>query len=211
MTSRLLPRLQFLRQIHFDLTAAPVHKIPIKIKTEDYPLPLYGGRHLVTMLPGSGIGPEMTYHVRDIFATAQVPVDFEIIDGAGEELVRNAVTSIRRNRVAIKGNLKNVIDNEGFIAPNVIIRTKLDLFVYVLHYKTYENVKARCPDLDIIIVRQNTEGEYALLEHESVKGVVESMKIITRDNTNRLAKFAFEMARQHGRRKVTAVHKSKQL
>ena len=153
----------------------------------------------------------MTSHVKEIFATAQAPVDFEIIEGTGEELVRNAITSVRRNRVAIKGNLKSVIDEDGFIAPNVMIRTKLDLFVYVTHYKTYKNVYSKWPDLDLVIVRQNTEGEYALLEHESVNGVVESLKIVTRENTERLAKFAFEHARKHGRRKITVVHKSKQL
>ena len=211
MSSRLLPRLTHLRQVHSELTTNSFHKIPHHIKPETSPLPLYGGRHLVTLLPGIGIGPEMTSHVKEIFATAQAPVDFEIIEGTGEELVRNAITSVRRNRVAIKGNLKSVIDEDGFIAPNVMIRTKLDLFVYVTHYKTYKNVYSKWPDLDLVIVRQNTEGEYALLEHESVNGVVESLKIVTRENTERLAKFAFEHARKHGRRKITVVHKSKQL
>jgi isocitrate dehydrogenase (NAD+) len=209
MASRLLPRLA--RSLHSETVGTNLHKTPSRIKSEAVPVPLYGGRHLVTLLPGSGIGPEMTSHVRDVFAAAQVPVDFEVINGSGEELVRNAITSVRRNRVALKGNLRNVIDDAGFIAPNVLIRARLDLFVYVIHYRTYEEVHSKVPGLNLIILRQNTEGEYAMLEHESVKGVVESMKIVTRDNTQRFARFAFEHARKHGRRKVTAVHKSKQL
>lgn len=211
MTSRVLSRLLNFRQVHSAEITHHKTSSRTRLKTENLPLPIYGGRRLVTMLPGYGLGPEMTSYVKEIFATAQVPVDFEIIEGIGEEFIQNAVTSIKRNRVAIKGNLKNVIDEEGFIAPNVMLRTKLDLFVYVIHYRSYENVPARFPNLNLVIVRQNTEGEYAMLEHESVKGMVESMKIVTRENTERLAKFAFEHARKHGRTKVTVVHKSKQL
>jgi hypothetical protein len=93
------------------------------------------------------------------------PGRFEVINGSGEELVRNAITSVRRNRVALKGNLRNVIDDAGFIAPNVLIRARLDLFVYVIHYRTYEEVHSKVPGLNLIILRQNTEGEYAMLEH----------------------------------------------
>lgn len=122
----------------------------------------------------------MCQHVRDVFNTAQVPVDFEVIEGSGENFLEESMTSIKRNRIAIKGNLQNVIEEDGFIAPNVLLRTKLDLFVYVIHYKSYPNVKATIPHLNLIIIRQNTEGEYAMLEHETVSGVVESMKIMTK-------------------------------
>lgn len=187
------------------------HKTPQKIKTDALPISKYGGRHIVTMLPGVGIGPEMNNHVREVLVVAQAPIDFEVIEGSGEDLVANAVLSLRRNRVGIKGNLENILADSGFIAPNVTIRSKLDLFVFVVHCKTYPLINARFPNLDLVIIRQNTEGEYAMLEHESVRGMVESMKIITRENTEKLAHFSFDYVRKNGRKKITVIHKSQDL
>ncbi|KAG5862789.1 hypothetical protein JTB14_013576 [Gonioctena quinquepunctata] len=166
------------------------------------PLPTYGGRHIVTMLPGIGAGPQMMEYVKQIYQAAYIPVDFEVIDD--EDPGDMALNSIRRNCVAIKGHIPALADT----ASNVTLRSHLDLFVYLVHCKSYPNIKARMHDLDIYVFRQNTEGEYAMLEHESKPGIVESMKIITKDNTLRFARWALEFARRERRKKVTVVHKA---
>lgn len=164
------------------------------------------------MLPGGGIGPELMGYVREVFKYAGVPVDFEIIDidpnSESEEDLEYAITSIRRNGVGIKGNIETKSESIGVVSRNVAIRNELDLYMNVLHCKSYPGVKSRHSNIDIVILRQNTEGEYAMLEHESVKGVVESMKIMTRENSTRVARYAFEFARANNRKKVTTVHKA---
>jgi len=119
-----------------------------------------------------------------------------------------AITSIKRNGVAIKGNIETKSEQAGITSRNVALRNELDLFVSVLHCKSYEGVRSHHQGVDLVVVRQNTEGEYAMLEHESVPGVVESMKIITVEASERLSRYAFEYARQHGRKKVTTIHKA---
>ncbi|XP_059621473.1 isocitrate dehydrogenase [NAD] subunit gamma, mitochondrial isoform X1 [Phlebotomus argentipes] len=189
------------------------HKSPLQKKITKIPNAQYGGRHAVTMLPGGGIGPELMNYVRDIFSYAGVPVDFEVIeiDGTeeGNDDLDYAITSIKRNGVAIKGNIETKSEDASVISRNVALRNELDLFVNVMNCRTYPGVHARHPKpIDIDIVRQNTEGEYAMLEHESVPGVVESMKVVTRENSERVARYAFEHARAHGRKKVTTIHKA---
>ncbi|XP_050444030.1 isocitrate dehydrogenase [NAD] subunit gamma, mitochondrial-like [Adelges cooleyi] len=164
------------------------------------------------MLPGTGIGPELMWHVKEVFKHAGVPVDFETIqiDPAREnnDELRNAIMSIRRNGVAIKGNVETKSLDTGIVSRNVAIRNELDLFANVVAVRSYDNVASRQKHVDLIIIRQNTEGEYAMLEHESVAGVVESMKVITQTNSRRLARYAFELAKDSGRKKVTCVHKA---
>jgi len=120
----------------------------------------------------------------------------------------NAITSIKRNGVAIKGNIETKSEQAGIISRNVALRNELGLYVNVLHCKSYPGVRCHHKDVDLIVVRQNTEGEYAMLEHESVSGVVESLKIITVEASERLARYAFNFARNNGRKKVTTVHKA---
>uniref|UniRef100_A0A0K8TU98 Putative isocitrate dehydrogenase alpha subunit n=1 Tax=Tabanus bromius TaxID=304241 RepID=A0A0K8TU98_TABBR len=172
----------------------------------------YGGRHAVTMLPGGGIGPELMNYIRDIFHCAGVPIDFEVIEidpsTEGNDDLEYAITSIKRNGVAIKGNIETKSEAVDTISRNVALRNELDLFVNVLNCKSYPGIPARHKNIDIAIVRQNTEGEYAMLEHESIKGVVESMKIVTDENAERVARYAFEFAKKNGRKKVTTVHKA---
>lgn len=115
---------------------------------------------------------------------------------------------IRRNGVALKGSIESKYGNASSGSRNATLRTQLDLFANVLHCKTYPSIQSRHSDVDIIIIRENTEGEYSMLEHENVKGVIESMKIITRKGSERIARYAFEYAIRHGRKKVTAVHKA---
>lgn len=164
------------------------------------------------MLPGAGIGPEMMGHLREVFRYAGAPVDFEeiIVDtsGSDETSMRAAITSIRRNGVAIKGNIESRSNQPGTMSHNVELRNELDLFAYVLHCRSHPTVPTRHSDIDIIIVRQNTEGEYAMQEHESVPGVIESLKVITLSNCERLARFTFSHAVEQGRQKVTAIHKA---
>ncbi|KAL0588390.1 Isocitrate dehydrogenase [NAD] subunit gamma, mitochondrial [Plecturocebus cupreus] len=228
------------------------------------------------MIPGDGIGPELMLHVKSVFrdggtspATVRtvefecvliirhacVPVDFEevhVSSNADEEDIRNAIMAIRRNRVALKGNIEtNHNLPPSHKSRNNILRTSLDLYANVIHCKSLPGVVTRHKDIDILIVRENTEGEYSSLEHEgwcprenrkctdraasscgrrsrsvghrrsaadtallslsspqSVAGVVESLKIITKAKSLRIAEYAFQLAQRSGRRKVTAVHKA---
>jgi len=163
------------------------------------------------MIPGDGIGPEMMGYVEDIFRYAGVPVDFEKIfldHDSGDEDFVNAVTAIRRNGVALKGSIESKYGSLSDISRNARLRMDLDLFANVLHIKSYPSVRSVYDDVDIIIIRQNTQGEYSMQEHESVRGVVECLKVVTRDATARLAKYALEYARAHGRKKLTIVHKA---
>ncbi|XP_062397235.1 isocitrate dehydrogenase [NAD] subunit gamma, mitochondrial isoform X1 [Sardina pilchardus] len=173
----------------------------------------YGGRHTVTLIPGDGIGPELLNHVRELFRFSCVPVDFEVVNVNSsqdeEENISNAITAIRRNGVALKGNIEtNHTMPPSVKSRNNLLRTTLDLFANVMHCQSLPGVQTRHKNIDIIIIRENTEGEYSSLEHESVSGVVESLKIITRHNSLRIAEYAFKMAREKGRRRVTAVHKA---
>ncbi|CAL8114884.1 unnamed protein product [Orchesella dallaii] len=172
----------------------------------------YGGRHTVTMLPGGGIGPELMSYVREVFRYAGVPVDFEEVpidpSNDSNEDLEYAITSIRRNGAALKGNIETKSLSPNVISRNVAIRNELDLFVNVLHCTSFPGIQSRHSDVDIVVVRQNTEGEYAMMEHESVHGVVECLKVVTRENSDRVARFAFDYAKRHGRKKVTTIHKA---
>ncbi|KAK6627120.1 hypothetical protein RUM43_003037 [Polyplax serrata] len=188
------------------------HINPFAKKVKGIPKAQYGGRHAVTMLPGGGIGPELMEYVKQVFRAAGVPVDFEEVNvdpntDSNEEL-EYAITSIRRNGVAIKGNVETKSMATGVSSRNVALRNELDLFVNTIHCTSFAGVPSRHKNVDIIIVRQNTEGEYAMLEHESVSGVVESMKIVTLENAERVTRFAFEFAKKEGRKKVTTIHKA---
>jgi len=170
---------------------------------------VYGGRHTAALLPGDGIGPEMLAHVREALRAIGTPVDFETVDveagGAGADPLHATALAVRRNGIAIKGNIETPL---GAVSLNVSLRVQLDLFAYVQHCAALKGVASRYPEIDVVIIRENTEGEYAQLEHESVPGVVESLKIVTRERSLRIARFAFEYADRLGRKKVTAVHKA---
>lgn len=177
----------------------------------------YGGKHRVTMIHGDGTGPEMMSHIKETFRHMNVPVVFEDIElnkrTACDSLIDQTVYSIKRNGVGINGTIETDytnldLTNSNTFSINVQLIQRLDLFANVLRCKTLENVETKHKNVDILIIRQNTEGEYAKLEHESVSGVVESLKVITREESLRIAKFAFFRADQAGRKKVTAVHKA---
>ncbi|XP_074872552.1 isocitrate dehydrogenase [NAD] subunit gamma, mitochondrial isoform X3 [Carettochelys insculpta] len=130
----------------------------------------YGGRHTVTMIPGDGIGPELMQHVKEVFRQACVPVDFEevrVSSEVAEDNIDNAIMAIRRNRVALKGNIEtNHNLPPSHKSRNNILRTSLDLYANVIHCQSLPRVLTRHQDIDILIVRENTEGEYSSLEHE---------------------------------------------
>jgi len=164
------------------------------------------------MLPGDGIGPEMMNYVKQVYRYAGAPIDFEEIrmdpNTESEVDFYNAITSIKRNGVGLKGNIETRENRPGTMSRNVELRNQLDLFAYILHCKSFPGVHTRHSNVDIMIVRQNTEGEYQMLEHENAPGVVESLKIVTRDNSERLARYGFDLATRLGRKKVTIVHKA---
>lgn len=165
----------------------------------------------MTAIPGDGIGPEMLEHVKSLFKYAQVPVAFEEVQ-VGHDIITEdldlAIDSIKRNRVGFKGNLETHKYEEGYFSKNHYIREKLDLFASVTRCHSVPGVKTRHENVDIVVIRENTEGEYSMLEHQNVAGVVESLKVITRKKCTRIAKFAFDYAKSHGRSRVTAIHKA---
>jgi isocitrate dehydrogenase (NAD+) len=168
----------------------------------------------VTLLPGDGIGPEITASVTSILDAAGANLAWERHD-AGEESIKRAgmplppatLASIQRTRVCLKGPIGTPI-GRGFKSVNVALRQTLDLYANLRPVKNVPGVPARYGDLDLIVVRENTESLYSGIEHVVVPGVVESIKIITEKASTRIARFAFEFARAHGRRKVTIVHKA---
>ena len=170
--------------------------------------------HRITLLPGDGIGPEITSAVVRIVEAAGVEVEWESFAAGAEALSRfgdplpePVLESIRRNRVALKGPLTTPVAS-GFTSVNVRLRKMLDLYANLRPVRTLPGIKTPFGEIDLVIVRENTEDLYSGLEHEVVPGVVESLKIITERASTRIARFAFEHARNEGRRKVTAIHKA---
>uniref|UniRef100_A0A7N4P7B1 Isocitrate dehydrogenase [NAD] subunit, mitochondrial n=1 Tax=Sarcophilus harrisii TaxID=9305 RepID=A0A7N4P7B1_SARHA len=175
------------------------------------------GAFPVTMLPGDGVGPELMHAVKEVFKAANVPVEFqehhlsEVQNMASEEKLEQVLSSMKENKVAIIGKIHTPMDTEykGDLASyDMRLRRKLDLFANVVHVKSLPGYKTRHNNLDLVIIREQTEGEYSSLEHESARGVIECLKIVTRAKSQRIAKFAFDYATKKGRGKVTAVHKA---
>jgi len=171
--------------------------------------------HQITLLPGDGIGPEVTNAVTSIIESAGVHVDWEshvvgaeaIERGESDTLPQRVLDSILRNKVALKGPVTTPI-GKGFQSVNVRLRKSLDLYANLRPVRTMPNVPTRFENVNLVVVRENTESLYSGLEHEVVPGVVESLKIITEKASTRIAKFALEYARTHNLSMVTAVHKA---
>jgi isocitrate dehydrogenase (NAD+) len=171
-------------------------------------------KHKITLLPGDGIGPEVSASVVSIIESAGVDVEWEkYFAGAealarfGDPLPKEVLDSILANKVALKGPVTTPIGT-GFASINVRLRKTLDLYANLRPVKSMPNIITRFENVDLVIVRENTEDLYSGLEHEVVPGVVESLKIITERASTRIARFAFEYAQTHGRTRVTAVHKA---
>jgi isocitrate dehydrogenase (NAD+) len=170
--------------------------------------------HRVTLIPGDGIGPEVSAAVLRIIETAGVQIEWERFivgsraqDLSGSPLPDEVIESVRRNHVALKGPVATPIGT-GFESVNVRLRKVLDLYANLRPVRNLPGVQSRFGNVDLVIVRENTEGLYSGLEHEVVPGVVESLKIITEKASTRIAMFAFEYAKKFGRKRVTCVHKA---
>jgi isocitrate dehydrogenase (NAD+) len=171
-------------------------------------------RHKVTLIPGEGIGPEVATATRRILEAAGVQIDWEELAGRtdktterGQLVSQMAVESVRKNRVALKGPMTTAIGG-GAPSVNVALRKALDLYANLRPVKNLPGVKSHFDNVNLVIVRENTEDLYSGLEHEVVPGVVESLKIITERASTRIARFAFEYAKRHGRKKIHAIHKA---
>jgi isocitrate dehydrogenase (NAD+) len=170
--------------------------------------------HKVTLIPGDGIGPEVTRAAVKIVEAAGVKIEWEEMRAGSETMTLHGavvpdevINSISKNRVALKGPITTPIGS-GFASANVTLRKRLNLYANVRPAKTLPGVKTRFDNVDVVIIRENSEDLYSGLEHIVVPGVVESLKIITETACTRIGKYAFEFARLWGRKKVTAVHKA---
>ena len=171
-------------------------------------------KHTITLIPGDGIGPEIIAATVRIIEATGVDIEWEThILGAqaqekfGTTLPESTIESVKKNKVALKGPQMTPV-GKGFTSVNVGLRKALDLYANVRPIKALPNVPCRYPDLDLVVMRENTEGLYVGLEHTVVPGVVESLKVITEKASTRIAQYAFEFAMANGRKKVTAVHKA---
>ena len=170
--------------------------------------------HRVTLIPGDGIGPELAEATRRVLDASGVPFEWEVMEAGeavlathGTPLPDSVLDSIRRNRLALKGPITTPV-GEGFRSVNVALRQALDLYANVRPARSMAGVESRYEDVDLVIVRENTEDLYAGIEHMVGRDAAESIKIITRAASERIARYAFEYAVANGRRKVTAVHKA---
>ena len=170
--------------------------------------------HRVTLIPGDGIGPELAEATRRVLEASGVVLAWEVVDAGeavmaqyGTPLPEHVLESIRRNRVALKGPITTPV-GEGFRSVNVTLRQALGLYANVRPVRSIPGIEARYDDVDLVIVRENTEDLYAGIEHMVGRDAAESIKIITREASERIARYAFEYAVANGRRKVTAVHKA---
>lgn len=170
--------------------------------------------HTLTLIPGDGIGPEVTRAVVRILESAGLQARWEEFSAGAAALAEYGTTlpepllaSVRKNKVALKGPITTPI-GEGFTSVNVGLRKALGLYANLRPVWNLPKVPSRFQNVDLVIVRENTEDLYSGLEHEVIPGVVESLKIITRDASTKIARFAFEYARRHRRTRVTAVHKA---
>src|SRR6201996_6618077 len=170
--------------------------------------------HKVTLIPGDGIGPEVTNAAVRVIEAAGVKVDWETVNAGaqafekyGKYIPKELSESIERTKVGLKGPVTTPIGG-GFASINVTLRKQFDLYANFRPIKNLPGLETKYPGVDLIIVRENTEGLYVGLEHEVVPGVVESLKVITEKGSTRIAKFAFEYARKHNRKKIHAIHKA---
>ena len=170
--------------------------------------------HRITLIPGDGIGPEVTSATVRILEATGLKFDWESCEAGAEAyekyheyIPKDLIHSIERTHVALKGPVTTPIGG-GFASINVELRKRFELYANFRPIRNLPHIPTRYPDVDLIILRENTEGLYSGIEHEVVPGVVESLKIITEKASTRIARFAFEYARKNKRKKITAIHKA---
>ncbi|XP_056641792.1 probable isocitrate dehydrogenase [NAD] subunit alpha, mitochondrial isoform X2 [Diorhabda carinulata] len=167
-----------------------------------------------TIIPGDGIGPEISAAVQKIFQAANVPIEWESVDVTpvrGPDgkfgIPQAAIDSVNRNKIGLKGPLMTPV-GKGHRSLNLALRKEFNLYANVRPCRSLEGYKTLYDHVDVVTIRENTEGEYSGIEHEIVDGVVQSIKLITEDASRRVAEFAFQYAKDNNRKKVTAVHKA---
>ncbi|KAL0820848.1 hypothetical protein ABMA28_005517 [Loxostege sticticalis] len=172
------------------------------------------GVRRVTLIPGHGIGPEITVAVQKIFEAAKVPIEWDEVDVTAVRgpdgkfgIPQKAIDSVNANKIGLKGPLMTPV-GKGYRSLNLALRKEFDLYANVRPCKSLDGIKTLYDNVDVVTIRENTEGEYSGIEHEIVDGVVQSIKLITEEASKRVAEFAFEFARDNKRKKVTAVHKA---
>src|SRR5712692_4246001 len=168
----------------------------------------------ITLIPGDGIGPEVTQAAVRILEATGLKFEWEVFQAGAEAfekfheyIPKELIESIERNRVGLKGPVTTPV-GEGFPSINVALRKKFELFCNFRPIRNLPGIPTRYPDVDLAIVRENTEGEYSGLGHEVVPGVVESLKIITEKASTRISRWAFEYARREKRKRIHAIHKA---
>ncbi|KAK3502628.1 isocitrate dehydrogenase subunit 2 mitochondrial precursor [Neurospora crassa] len=171
------------------------------------------GKYTVSLIEGDGIGPEIAVAVKDIFAAAQTPINWEpinvdpILKDGKTAIPDAAIESIRRNKIALKGPLATPI-GKGHVSLNLTLRRTFNLFANLRPCRSVAGFKTPYDGVDTVLIRENTEGEYSGIEHVVVDGVVQSIKLITREASERVLRYAFEQARAINRKKVRVVHKA---
>merc|ERR1712156_868267 len=167
------------------------------------------------MVPGDGVGPELMDSVQAVLKSINAPLTFDQlhlseVQHRTSTSLDNVVKSINKNGVALKGviSIPDITYTGELQNLNQLFRNSLDIYANVIQVKSLPGVKAKHKNVDFVVIREQTEGEYSALEHESIKGVVECLKVVTAEKSRRIAKFAFDYATKHGRKKVTAVHKA---
>uniref|UniRef100_A0A182K4P9 Isocitrate dehydrogenase [NAD] subunit, mitochondrial n=1 Tax=Anopheles christyi TaxID=43041 RepID=A0A182K4P9_9DIPT len=172
------------------------------------------GTRKVTLIPGDGIGPEISAAVQKIFSVANVPIEWETVDVTPVRnpdgkfgIPQGAIDSVNRNKVGLKGPLMTPV-GKGHRSLNLALRKEFNLYANVRPCRSLEGYKTLYDNVDVVTIRENTEGEYSGIEHEIVDGVVQSIKLITEEASNRVAEYAFKYAKDNNRKKVTVVHKA---
>ncbi|KAL2171998.1 hypothetical protein VTG60DRAFT_735 [Thermothelomyces hinnuleus] len=171
------------------------------------------GRYTVSLIEGDGIGPEIAVAVKDIFAAAKTPIVWEpinvdpILKDGKTAIPDAAIESIKKNKIALKGPLATPI-GKGHVSLNLTLRRTFNLFANLRPCRSVAGYKTPYDNVDTVLIRENTEGEYSGIEHVVVDGVVQSIKLITREASERVLRFAFQHARAIGRKKVRVVHKA---
>ncbi|XP_022219488.1 probable isocitrate dehydrogenase [NAD] subunit alpha, mitochondrial isoform X2 [Drosophila obscura] len=172
------------------------------------------GSKKVTLIPGDGIGPEISAAVQKIFTAANVPIEWEAVDVTpvrGPDgkfgIPQAAIDSVNTNKIGLKGPLMTPV-GKGHRSLNLALRKEFNLYANVRPCRSLEGYKTLYDDVDVVTIRENTEGEYSGIEHEIVDGVVQSIKLITEEASKRVAEYAFQYAKNNNRKKVTVVHKA---